>query len=126
MLLEFHSAKLSRRIIPQGKEYISHLTSLSNLAATLQLIKDKLGKGHNLFVKSVFGEFMNVKSVVFCGGFVHHVLLRQLECDDTSVMEFDFNGVGARFDRKAFAMVTELNCGKFPFTSELNNLSYDL
>ena len=51
------------------------------------------------------------------------MLLRQLECDDTSVMEFDFNGVGARFDRKTFPMVTELNCGKFPSASELNNLS---
>ena len=99
---------------------------MSNLPATLQLIKDKLGKGHDLFVKSIFGEFTNVKSVVFCDGFIHHMLLHQLECDDTSVMEFDFNGVGARFDRKAFAMITGLNCGKFPSSSELNNLSYDL
>ena len=66
------------------------------------------------------------KSVVFCSGFINHMLLRQLKCDDTSVMEFDFNGVGARFDRKAFAMITGLNCGKFSSSSELNNLSYDL
>ena len=79
---------------------------MSNLATTLQLIKDKLGKGHDLFVKSIFGEFMNVKSMVFYGGFIHHMLLRQLECDDTSVMEFDFNDIGVRFDRKAFAMIT--------------------
>ena len=79
---------------------------MSNLLATLQLIKDKLGKGHDLFIKSIVGEFMNVKSVVFCDRFIHHMLLRQLECDDTSVMEFDFNGVRARFDRKAFAMIT--------------------
>ena len=79
---------------------------MSNLVATLQLIKDKLGKGHDLFVKSIFCQFTNVKSVVFCDGFIHHMLLRQLECDDTSVMEFNFNGVGARFDRKAFAMIT--------------------
>ena len=51
---------------------------------------------------------------MFCGGFIHHILLHQLECDDTSVMEFDLNDVGARFDRKAFAIVTGLSYGKFP------------
>ena len=64
--------------------------------------------------------------MVFCGGFVHHMMLHQLEFNDTSVMEFDFNGVGARFDRKTFAIVTGLNCDKFSSSSELNNLSYEL
>ena len=72
---------------------------MSNLPSTLQLIKDKLGSGHDQFVNSIFGEFTSVKSVVFCSGFIHHMLLHQLECDDTSVIEFDFNSVGARFDR---------------------------
>ncbi|KAF3448095.1 hypothetical protein FNV43_RR08805 [Rhamnella rubrinervis] len=37
--------------------------------------------------------------------------LYAVECDDKYVMEFDFNGIGARFDRKCFAMITGLNCG---------------
>ncbi|KAF3444969.1 hypothetical protein FNV43_RR14662 [Rhamnella rubrinervis] len=41
-------------------------------------------------------------------------LLHQVECEDKNVMEFEFNGTGARFDRKCFAMITGLNCGKFP------------
>ena len=60
-----------RRIIPQGKEYSAHLTSMSNLSGTLQLIKDKLGSGNDQFANSVFGQFMSVKSMVFCGGFIH-------------------------------------------------------
>ncbi|KAF3449299.1 hypothetical protein FNV43_RR10027 [Rhamnella rubrinervis] len=52
--------------------------------------------------------------------------LLAVECDDKYVMEFDFNGIGARFDRKCFAMITGLNCGKFPHNSELDHLSYDL
>ena len=64
--------------------------------------------------------------MVFSGGFVYHMLLRQLECRDETVMEFEFNGVGARFDRKAFAMITGLNCGKYPADSELQGLPYTL
>ncbi|KAF3447676.1 hypothetical protein FNV43_RR08379 [Rhamnella rubrinervis] len=43
---------------------------------------------------------------------VHPNTDRQIavECDDKYVMEFDFNGIGARFDRKCFAMITGLNC----------------
>ena len=32
-----------------------------------------------------------------------HMLLHQLECDNKYGMEFEFNGVGVRFDRKTFA-----------------------
>ena len=65
------------------------------------------------FTESCFGYFMQMKTVVFCGRFIHHLLLYQVESEHKSVMEFEFNGVGARFDRKAFSMVTGLNCGKF-------------
>ncbi|KAF3443177.1 hypothetical protein FNV43_RR12858 [Rhamnella rubrinervis] len=34
------------------------------------------------------------------GGFVHHSLSRQLYNDDLHVIEVQFNGVGARFDRR--------------------------
>ncbi|KAF3448820.1 hypothetical protein FNV43_RR09533 [Rhamnella rubrinervis] len=51
---------------------------------------------------------------------------RQLYNDDPHVIKFEFNGVGARFDRKAFVMITGLNCGKFPKESEMRNLSYNL
>ncbi|KAF3457426.1 hypothetical protein FNV43_RR02084 [Rhamnella rubrinervis] len=37
------------------------------------------------------------EAVVFCGGFVHHLLLRQLYNNDPLVIEFEFNGVGVRY-----------------------------
>ena len=92
--------------MPQDKEYNVHLTSMSNLLSILKVIKDKLGNGEDQFANSVFRQFTSVKSVVFCCEFIHHMLLCQLECNDTNVMEFEFKVVGARFDRKTFAMVT--------------------
>ncbi|KAF3435018.1 hypothetical protein FNV43_RR22105 [Rhamnella rubrinervis] len=49
------------------------------------------------------------------------LLLRQLYNDDPRD-RVEFNRVGARFDRKAFAMFTGLNCGKLE--AEMRNLSY--
>ena len=78
------------------------------------------------FTESCFGHFMQMKTVVFCGGFIHQLLLHQVESEHKGMMEFEFHGIRARFDKKAFAMVTGLNCGKFPKDSELTNLPYDL
>ncbi|KAF3443744.1 hypothetical protein FNV43_RR13434 [Rhamnella rubrinervis] len=91
-----------------------------------KVIYNKLREGIDQFEASIFGDFTRMKTVQFCGGFVHHLLLRQLYNDDPHVIEFEFNGVGARFDRKAFAMFTGLNCGKFPKETEMRNLSYSL
>ncbi|KAF3439360.1 hypothetical protein FNV43_RR17637 [Rhamnella rubrinervis] len=118
--------EVSRRIIPEGAGDIAHLTVISNLQVALKVIYNKLQKGIDQFEASIFGDFTRMKTVQFCGGFVHHLLLRQLYNDDPHVIEFEFNGVGARFDRKAFAMFTGLNCGKFPKETEMRNLSYSL
>ncbi|KAF3441480.1 hypothetical protein FNV43_RR15394 [Rhamnella rubrinervis] len=118
--------KVSRRIIPEGAGDIAHLTVISNLQVALKVIYNKLQKGIDQFEASIFGDFTRMKTIQFCGGFVHHLLLRQLYNDDPHVIEFEFNGVGARFDRKAFAMFTGLNCGKFPKETEMRNLSYSL
>ncbi|KAF3443793.1 hypothetical protein FNV43_RR13483 [Rhamnella rubrinervis] len=83
-------------------------------------------KGIDQFEASIFGDFTRMKTVQFCGGFAHHLLLRQLYNDDPYVIEFEFNEVGARFDKKAFTMFTRLNCGKFPKEIEMRNLSYSL
>ncbi|KAF3455894.1 hypothetical protein FNV43_RR00536 [Rhamnella rubrinervis] len=117
---------VSRRIIPKGAGDIAHLTVISNLQVELKVIYNKLQKGIDQFEASIFGDFTRMKTVKFCGGFVHHLLLRQLYNDDPHVIEFEFNGVGATFDRKAFVMFTGLNCGKFPKKSEMRNLSYNL
>ncbi|KAF3436837.1 hypothetical protein FNV43_RR19590 [Rhamnella rubrinervis] len=34
--------------------------------------------------------------------------------------------MGAKFDKKSFAMITGLNCGEFPYEKELEHLPYDL
>ncbi|KAF3431827.1 hypothetical protein FNV43_RR26563 [Rhamnella rubrinervis] len=69
---------------------------------------------------------VRIADLQFCGGFIHLLLLNQVECDDTNVMEFDFHSIGVRFDRKSFAMITRLNCGKFSNKKELEHLPYDL
>ncbi|KAF3443304.1 hypothetical protein FNV43_RR12986 [Rhamnella rubrinervis] len=57
---------VSRRIIPEGAGDIAHLTVISNLQVAL---KDE--------------------GIQFCGGFVHHLLLRQLYSDDPHVIELN-------------------------------------
>ncbi|KAF3435666.1 hypothetical protein FNV43_RR22757 [Rhamnella rubrinervis] len=68
-------------------------------------------------------EVFEIKTFQFYGGFIHHLLLHQVECDYKYVMEFDFNGIGARFDRKCFAMITRLNCGEF--SKAFKDLDFD-
>ncbi|KAF3441117.1 hypothetical protein FNV43_RR15028 [Rhamnella rubrinervis] len=121
-----NALQVSRRIILEGTGDIAHLTVISNLQVALKVIYNKLQKGIDQFEASIFGDFTRMKIVQFYGGFVHHLLLRQLYNDDPHVIEFEFNRVGARFDRKAFAMFTRLNCGKFPKETEMRNLSYSL
>ncbi|KAF3455268.1 hypothetical protein FNV43_RR05716 [Rhamnella rubrinervis] len=113
-------------LIPVDKKYHAHLRSNSNITFALDVIKNKLSKGMDKLKDSFVGKFLELKTVQFCGGFIHLLLLNQVECDDTNVMEFDFHGIGARFDKKSFAMITGLNCGKFPNEKELEHLPYDL
>ncbi|KAF3452125.1 hypothetical protein FNV43_RR08222 [Rhamnella rubrinervis] len=113
-------------LIPVDKKYHAHLTSNSNITFALDVIKNKLSKGMDKLKESFVGKFLELKTVQFCGGFIHLLVLNQVECDDTNVIEFDFHGIGARFDRKSFAMITGLNCGKFPDEKELEHLPYDL
>ncbi|KAF3432543.1 hypothetical protein FNV43_RR27283 [Rhamnella rubrinervis] len=120
------SATLAKRIIPEGVGDIAHLTVISNLQMALKVIYNKLQKGIDQFEASIFSDFIRMKTIQFCGGFVHHLLLRQLYNDDPHVIEFKFNRVGAWFDRKAFAIFTGLNCGKLPKKLEMRNLSYSL
>ncbi|KAF3432526.1 hypothetical protein FNV43_RR27266 [Rhamnella rubrinervis] len=115
-----------KRLIPVDKKYHAHLTSNSNITFALDVIKNKLSKGMDKLKDSFVGKFLELKTVQFCGGFIHLLLLNQVECDDTNVMEFDFHGIGARFDRKSFAMIMGLNCGKFSNEKELEHLPYDL
>ncbi|KAF3431779.1 hypothetical protein FNV43_RR26515 [Rhamnella rubrinervis] len=113
-------------LVPDDKKYHAHLTSNSNLDRAIDVIKNKLSKGMDNLLASWIGKFFEIKTVHFCGGFIHHLLLHQVECEDKNVMEFEFNSTGARFDRKCFAIITGLNCGKFPRDSELEHLPYDL
>ncbi|KAF3453888.1 hypothetical protein FNV43_RR04329 [Rhamnella rubrinervis] len=114
------------RLVEHDKKYHAHLTNNSNLDRAIDVINNKLSNGMDKLLASWIGKFFEIKTVQFYGGFIHHLLLHQVECDDKYVMEFDFNGIGARFDRKCFAMITGLNCGKFPHDSELDHLPYNL
>ncbi|KAF3438840.1 hypothetical protein FNV43_RR17115 [Rhamnella rubrinervis] len=115
-----------RRLIPVDKKYHAHLTSNSTITYAIDMIKNKLSKGMDKLQNSFVGKFLELKIVQFYGSFVHLLLLNQVECDDTNVIEFDFHGIGARFDRMSFAMIMGLNYGKFPHEKELEHLPYDL
>ncbi|KAF3433797.1 hypothetical protein FNV43_RR24900 [Rhamnella rubrinervis] len=120
------SCGVVKRLIPVDKKYHAHLTSNSNITFAFDVIKNKLSKGMDKLKDSFVENFLELKTVQFCGGFIHLLLLNQVECDDTNVMEFDFHGIGARFDRKSFTMITGLNCGKFSNEKELEHFPYDL
>ena len=111
-------------VIPLDKQSKgAKVTNLGNLSKAVEVIKQKLGRrGVRLFKKTCFGHFLNLKPITFCSAIVHNLLVRQVECDDSNVIEFNFRGIGARFDRMAFAIVTGLNCGKYPVDHETRNL----
>ncbi|KAF3451364.1 hypothetical protein FNV43_RR07459 [Rhamnella rubrinervis] len=119
-------SQVVNRLVPDDKKYHAHLTSNFNLDRAIDVIKNKLSKGMDNFLASWIGKFFEIKTVQFYAGFIHHLLLHQVECEDKNVMEFEFNVTDVRFDKKCFAMITRLNCGKFPHDSELEHLPYDL
>ncbi|KAF3454941.1 hypothetical protein FNV43_RR05389 [Rhamnella rubrinervis] len=46
-----------------------------------------------------------------------------MDCDDPEVLEFNFRGIGARFDRKSFCYVAGLKFSKFPLYLETRDLT---
>ena len=116
--------RLRKYIIPVEKHDVgAKVTNKSNLANVVSIIKEKLGRrGIRAFKKTCFDHFLRMKPLIFSSGMVHNLLLRQLECDDPKVLEFNFRGVGVRFDLKAFALVSGLNCTKFPTYLETRDL----
>ena len=71
------------------------LSNLGNLTNAVKLIRKKLGKtGIKLFKNTCFGHFLKMKPIKFYDGFVHSLLLRQVECNDPKVLEFNFRGLG--------------------------------
>ena len=50
-------------------------------------------------------------------------MIGQIECDDPKAMEFNFRGVRVWFDKKTFALVTRLKCGRSSSLSDTNKLT---
>ncbi|KAF3455474.1 hypothetical protein FNV43_RR00103 [Rhamnella rubrinervis] len=46
-------------------------------------------------------------------------MVRQIECSDPNAVEFNFRGIGARFDRHTFAVVNGLTYGTLPPIGEM-------
>ena len=63
-----------------------------------------------MFKQSCFGTLFSMKKIRFNSSITHHLLLRQVMCSDLQVMEFNFNGKGARFTKQEFGLITGLNC----------------
>lgn len=71
------------------------MTNLDNSSRVVKTIKQKLvNNGVKLFKKTCFGLFLIMKPIIFCGAVVHNLLVRQMECDDPKVIEFNFLGIG--------------------------------
>ena len=103
------------------------VSNLSNLTSIVKLIRKKLGNmGIKLFKKTCIGHFLRMKPIKFCGGFIHNLLLQQVECVDPYVLEFNFRGIGVRFDHKAFAIFTRLMCCRFSSYLETCDLQTSL
>ena len=70
------------------------VTNIGNLSKAITLIKNKLGQDAiSAFKKTCFGHFLQVKPLIFSGAIVHSLLIRQVECDDPKVAEFNFGGL---------------------------------
>ncbi|KAF3458012.1 hypothetical protein FNV43_RR02675 [Rhamnella rubrinervis] len=84
-----------------------------NLSYAIEFIRQKRGKNSiEKFANMCFGHFPDVHTLKFCSTNVLSLLIRQMECDDLKMNEFNFRVVSVRFDKKAFALVTRLKCGK--------------
>lgn len=121
----FSQVKAPRKfLIPAEKHDVgAKVTNMGNLSKAITLIRNKLGHaGIKAFRKTCFGHFLKTKPLTFSSAMVHSLLLRQIECDDPHVLEFNFHGVGVRFDRMAFTLVTGLKCTKFPADQETRDL----
>ncbi|KAF3434582.1 hypothetical protein FNV43_RR21667 [Rhamnella rubrinervis] len=100
-----------RKYLVDVDSQVEHLklTNYENLSHTVDVIRHKLGKdGVKAFKNTYFGHFLDMKSMIFCSGVVHSFLVRVLECDDPTIVEFNFRGIGARFDHNAFNLVSGL------------------
>ncbi|KAF3437048.1 hypothetical protein FNV43_RR19801 [Rhamnella rubrinervis] len=99
------------------------LTNYGNFFNAIDVIRRKLeDDGVQAFKSTCFGHFLDMKSMTFCSAIVHSCLVRVLECDDPDVLEFNFRGIGARFDHNAFNLVTGLKFSQFPSLVETHDL----
>ncbi|KAF3454920.1 hypothetical protein FNV43_RR05368 [Rhamnella rubrinervis] len=116
--------KLRKYIIETNSQDDSvKLTNYGNFSNAIDVIHRKLGDdGVQAFKGTCFGHFLDVKSMTFCSAIVHSFLVRVLESDDPDVLEFNFRGIGARFDRNAFNLVTGLKFSQFPSLVETRDL----
>ncbi|KAF3451532.1 hypothetical protein FNV43_RR07627 [Rhamnella rubrinervis] len=116
--------KLRKYIVETNSQDDSiKLTNYGNFSNAIDVIRRNLrDDGVQAFKSTCFGHFLDVKSMTFCSAIVHSFLVRVLECDDLDVLEFNFRGIGARFDRNAFNLVTGLKFSQFLSLVETHDL----
>ncbi|KAF3451951.1 hypothetical protein FNV43_RR08047 [Rhamnella rubrinervis] len=116
--------KLRKYIVETNSQDDSvKLTNYGNFSNAIDVIRRKLGDdGVQAFKSTCFGHFLDVKSMTFCSAIAHSFLVRVLECDDLDVLEFNFWGIGTRFDRNTFNLVTGLKFSQFLSLVETRDL----
>ncbi len=107
---------------PQAKDNCigARLSSKGSLCKCLDDIRAKFaqtgdkpsktkGKLKKKLEESCFGKlFQSMQQITFCGGWVHHMLVRQVEGKSHKYMEFNFFGKSVVFSLKEFGLVTGL------------------
>ncbi|KDO45976.1 hypothetical protein CISIN_1g012730mg [Citrus sinensis] len=99
--------------IKESEFFPGKITCLSTLRP-IENIKLKLTeRQEKIFKNSCFGHFIDMKEVQFSSHLCHKMLLREVSSNDYE-MHFLVGGSEGRFSMKEFALITGLNCGKYP------------
>ena len=73
-------------------------------------IKDRLSEAQkNIFRRSCFGHFLDVKELKFSAQLLHSILLREVKSNENA-MWFRIGRKNIRFSLEEFALVTGLDC----------------
>ncbi|KAL9458079.1 hypothetical protein AB3S75_007019 [Citrus x aurantiifolia] len=99
--------------IKESEFFPGKITCLSTLRP-IENIKLKLTEHQEkIFKNSCFGHFIDMKEVQFSSHLCHKMLLREVSSNDYE-MRFLVGGSEGRFSMKEFALISGLNCGKYP------------
>lgn len=95
--------------------------NLYSKTRVVELLNEKLtAKQKDLFRKGCFGHLLDFKFKKFPSQLIHHLILRQCPQAKPNELWFDIEGTILKFGMKDFALISGLNCNKYPFIFKKN------